>query len=362
MSELGYLQARVKSLTAAISATTSKKLKVAWKIDLDATTARLAELPASGFFKVTGSPWNVPLPDDVPIRSDSALLVKDLQRMLARSSVGWWINSDAYSSHIYKVTPASPRVPVTAFHSGTMVPYPQKRSTTQPGPELAWRFAQGVPVPEGAEPAVGTDKHMCVIDVVTGELWEMWLMGYDQHGIPGWSCGWGGWMPNHAENIGRYADVAGDARQFAHWGSTGTSLPIAAGMILQAELDAGVIPHALQLLLPDPKDEYVWPAQRTDGLPGKVIPEGSMLRLKPSVNVDALTGNNPTATATLRVMARAMQTYGVIVNDATAAGGVLCFRAEPSLDVKDFGDWPNNMLRAIAADDFEFIDPAYRPA
>jgi hypothetical protein len=47
VTELSLHQERVKSLTAAIAATTSTKLKAAWTTDLTATKARIAELQAS---------------------------------------------------------------------------------------------------------------------------------------------------------------------------------------------------------------------------------------------------------------------------------------------------------------------------
>ena len=308
--------------------------------------------PSGRYFARSGSPWNTPLPADAPIHSASAAYVADLARMKNTSAAGWWINRDEYSSPIYEVTSQTPSVRVTLVDDYDR-PFPAQRGDN-PAYELAWRLAQGVPIPAGAKAAAGTDQHMTVVNTDSGELWEMWLTREDRPGVTGWSARWGGYLPDHRANVGIYTDPAS-------WGSTGTSLPMAAGMILDSELRAGLIPHALQVTLPDPAAQAVWPAQRSDGDLARLIPEGSILRLKPSVDVNRYTAATPTATATLRTVAHAMQTYGLIVNDRTGSGGPIALRAEPVDQPYNFGDWPNNILNLIPIDHFEFIDVSYRP-
>ncbi len=82
-----------------------------------------------------------------------------------------------------------------------------------------------------------------------------------------------------------------------------------------SELKAGVIPHALAMNIPWAKPKtYSWPAQRSDGrsTDPNAIPEGARFRLDPTLNIDAL--NLPPMT---KMIAKAAQTYGMVVRDQT---------------------------------------------
>lgn len=310
---------------------------------------------AGRYFAASSSPWNTPLPAATPVHPSNAAYRTALQGMVSANATGWWINRDIFSSWIYEVQGSrTPRVPVTLVDdNGT--PVAAVRSATNNATEMAWRFAQGVPIPVDAVAAEGSDQHMCVIDAETSELWEFWLMRKGGWGnISGWACRWGGYMPNHRTNIGIFESPP--------WGATGTSLPIVAGMMLDKDLRAGVIPHALHLVIPDPAIGFVWPAQRGDGTdPARVLPEGSRFRIKSSVNVNSYSYGGAQETATLRMMAKAMQDYGIVIADRTGSGGPVTFRAEMTTNPYDFGGWPNNFLAAIPFADYEFIADTYRP-
>ena len=92
------------------------------------------------------------------------------------------------------------------------------------------------------------------------------------------------------------------------------------------ELRAGVIPHALALNVPwARKGAYSWPATRTDGrstAPGS-IPEGARFRIDPKLDLSRI--SMPPMT---RMMAVAVQRYGMIVRDQTGQG--LSFFGEDS--------------------------------
>ena len=65
---------------------------------------------------------------------------------------------------------------------------------------------------------------------------------------------------------------------------------------------------------------YSWPANRTDGWHDRAtaIPEGLRFRLDPTIDVDSLN-----LTRTGKIVARALQTYGMVVRDN--AGAVVFF-------------------------------------
>src|SRR5207249_1274073 len=73
------------------------------------------------------------------------------------------------------------------------------------------------------------------------------------------------------------------------------------------------ISHVLKIAIPDTASSHVYPFVGDEGRGGS-IPEGTLLRLKPSVDLSGLT---PAAL----VIARALKTYGAVVGD-TSGGPV----------------------------------------
>jgi hypothetical protein len=73
------------------------------------------------------------------------------------------------------------------------------------------------------------------------------------------------------------------------------------------------ITHVLRVAIPDTASSHVYPFVGDEGR-GGTIPEGSLLRLKPTADLSKL---SPAA----RVIARALQTYGAVVGD-TSGGPV----------------------------------------
>lgn len=133
-----------------------------------------------------------------------------------------------------------------------------------------------------------------------------------------WHAGWAGRILNASAHPGHYRKLlssTGNILEDAPWGSTASSLPMAAGLMMISELQSGHIDHALSIALPDTKAKsWVWPAQRTDGGDTSVdaIPEGARFRLNPALDINSL--NLPPFT---KMMAVAAQKYGIIVNDRT---------------------------------------------
>lgn len=316
---------------------------------------------AGKYFSTIQSPWNQALPDDVPIRADSSIFTRELQGYLDSSRVTWWINRGSYSSPIYEVPHETPRVPVTLINDdGISITSPLRNGGGRP--HLAWILSQGVPVPKGALAANGTDMHMAIVDSGSGELWEFWKMQLSQSGT--WTARWGGYMADHRRNPGIFRDEVSPLA-YSGWGSSATSLPIIAGMMLDNELRAGHIPHALQLVVPVISSEWWWPAQRRDTtLPeAGVLREGMRLRFPPTFNPSDLearySGRSATATRTLRMIATAIRDYGLIIVDR---GEALALRAEPTANPYDFGDlYPSNLLRPLPLDQLQVIQPWWVP-
>jgi hypothetical protein len=251
------------------------------------------------------SVWNAPLSDHAPLDPSSpartAALLTEVRAEI-QNGTGPWISETQYSTPIYTVPQSQRRVPVT-IDAGTWAN------------SLKAALADGVPIPPNARPAVGTDRHLTIYQPSTDTLWEFWKAIKLRDG---WHASWGGAMQNVSKSPGYYTSSSWPGlkgNEGWNWGSTATSLPVAAGTIRIDELRRGRIDHALAIDLPNACAKvFAWPAQRTDGTltTSTCIPEGARLRVDPSLDLSTL-GLPP---ITL-ILARAAQRYGMIVRDKT---------------------------------------------
>lgn len=274
--------------------------------------AEAAKAPTGSRLFAATSVWNAPLADTALLDPLSEPLTAafrfEIQQQI-RGGYGPYIATRTYSTPIYRVGRRQPRVPV-------------QLDTGPWGATLAHELAAGVPIPASARPAVGTDGHLTVWQPSTDTLWEFWRARMD---VDGWHASWGGKMRDVSNSPGHYRDRSRHGRviEQRNWGSTASSLPVAAGVVTMQEARRGSIDHALALNLRAPcADVYSWPAQRTDGinrLPN-CLPEGAHLRLDPRLDLDALAMPRFT-----RMLAEAAQRYGMIVRDGTGeATGFFC--------------------------------------
>jgi hypothetical protein len=276
------------------------------------------------------SVWNAPLPDNAPLTANSAALVAELQRQV--TTYGTWINTRQYSTPVYTVPADQPRVRVTL---DTFMP------------ALQDAFAS-VPIPSDAVPAQGSDAHLTVWQPSTDSLWEFWKM---RLASDGWHARWGGAMSGVSTSPGYFP---------APFGATGTSLPLLGGLMRVSELQAGRIDHALAIAIPQAQaQQFVWPAQRTDGAStfADAIPEGTRLRIDPRLDVASL-GLPPVGLA----MARAAQRYGIVVRDQA---GAVTFYGEDSTPMPApnpytalyAGKYPNNILAKFPWGRLQMVAP-----
>jgi hypothetical protein len=92
------------------------------------------------------------------------------------------------------------------------------------------------------------------------------------------------------------------------------------GSIWPKELRDGVIKHALSFSTPvTNKNGYVWPATKNDGTLSNnpfAIPEGTLIRIKPDINIDTIQGLGEIE----KIVYKAIQTYGMYCGDTNGAG------------------------------------------
>lgn len=189
-------------------------------------------------------------------------------------------------------------------------------------------------LPEGAVPQGDQDGHMIIVEppgvnpnpkfagmTVETEIWECTVSGTwpNQTVTPG-----GGASPcqfnvsttngNFVQNIA--SSSPGSAR--------GCGISCVAGLVLQAEFEAGVIPHAMAATAPfTAHAPYVAPSANTgaagqprlpaiisDGNTSGGIPESAHLQLDPAYDISGLSSS-------LQIIAKCHQDYGFFLTDST---------------------------------------------
>ncbi len=198
---------------------------------------------------------------------------------------------------------------------------------SDPGP---YPIPDNTPI-EGGPNAEG-DRHTIVLDSTNHMLYEVFSIFPARHG---WTAGGGSIF-----------DLNSNAQRPDGWTSADAAgLSILAGVVQYAEVASGEVNHAIRVTLDYSQRAYVYPAthfasSRTDTL---IAPMGLRYRLKRSFNINRFTGQ-------ARVIARALQKYGMIMADN---GGNWFFTGGIS------SRWNNeelNRLKEIMGSDFEVVD------
>lgn len=318
----------------------------------DGPAAALAP-PRGGLYSAS-SPFNQPIPANPAIEPGSAEMVQGLVKAEAEENfvltVGRWTVSTYFAG---PSTPSSNvalrKAPPQWGEDPGYVGFPPGWSDSL-SRQLPFEM-RGVPIPPGAEADPSLDAHMTVIDPAANCEYDF----YGAHQTAqGWQAIWGNSTPLNGSGV--YPNGMGTKAS----GFAGS-----AGLIWPQELKEGHIDHALFFAYPYTKSGGpVSPATSADGLstmPG-ALPEGARVQLDPGLDLDALR-----LAPYQETIARAMQTYGMILGDtggafALFAVGRNSFPTDPYKDLLPAGDYPD--LGAIPADRFRVLSlPAqqYKP-
>lgn len=265
--------------------------------------------PPRRFFSDT-SFWNQPLPDRAEIDPRNGHFLALLK---TEPSGGFGINLHKWTIPVYEVESTTPRVHV-AKHTLTA----EERRTWQTDRETFGHgpgFDDGVPIPKAAMPDPEEDAHFAVVDWKAMRAWDTW--GFRVRPDGSFESNTGMTYPLDGEGAFRTSDFDvkdGESIHF-HGPSRAAGVPAIAGLILYDEVLAGEIRHKLACAIRFPaRQEFVFPAAWTDGPVVGGIPEGAVIQLDPHLDLarfDLLPGE--------RVVARAMQRYGMVLVDY--AGG-----------------------------------------
>jgi hypothetical protein len=263
------------------------------------------------------NPWNRRVDAD-PLRVDSDAIIATIQ-----SFGGNRLHPDFGENPDYGI----PYVVVGADQPEVPIEYQAYGDESDPGP---FPIPLDAPV-EGGDGASG-DRHVLVVRSDTCELFELYRA---------FRSG-GGW---DADSGARFDLSSNDLRPLGWTSADAAGLPILPGLVRYEEVAAGSIDHAIRMTFARTQDGYILPAthaasNRSDPT---LPPMGLRLRLKSSFDVGSLTGQ-------ARVIAVAMQRYGVIVADN---GSNWYFQGAPSpgWDDDDLG-----RLKSVSGDWFEVVD------
>jgi hypothetical protein len=190
------------------------------------------------------------------------------------------------------------------------------------------------PYPIPATPKIerGSDRHMLIVDKSTCTLYELFAA---RKTASGWRAGSGAiWsMTSNALRPDTWtsADAAG--------------LPILPGLVRYKEVSDGVIDHALRFTTPLTRRAHIYPARHDagSGNGAALPPMGLRVRLRADFDLSTL---GPQA----RVIAVAMQTYGMILADNGSAWYV------SGTSDRRFNDDDLRTLNTIKGEDFQVVD------
>ncbi len=247
--------------------------------------------------------WNTPLASNQTIHWNSKNFVNEL--VANTKLAGPWINTTKYSTPVYVVNAKIPLLSVKIIENGV-----EKSSTV-----LYAEALKGIPVPEDAVPAAGSDGVITIYDKTTDTLYEFWRMKK----VDGkWEAAWGGILKNASTSNGIMPTVINSKGGQEKWGATATGLPAAGGIMMLHELMSGKISHALEFAIPRPKQsQFVWPAQRTDGFytGPNAIPEGARFRFASTIVID------PNWSPIIKMMVTAVRDFGMVLRDRSGSVG-----------------------------------------
>jgi len=261
--------------------------------------------------------WNQDI-SQAPPHANSAAIISSIQ-----STGGTRLHPDFgenpdYGIPFVVVPGGQPLVPIT---------YTAYGDESDPGP---FPVPLDAPVEGGADS--DGDRHVLVVRAETCDLFELYRAFRS-------GSGW------RADSGARFDLRSGALRPLGWTSADAAGLPILPGLVRFEEVAAGEIRHAVRVTFSRTRRGYVLPATHFASSSDSVDlpPMGARLRLSASFDTSRLTGQ-------ARVIAVAMQRYGLIVADN---GSNWFFQGAPSAG---WNDDDLNQLKSISGSNFEVVD------
>ena len=238
-------------------------------------------------FDDPSNPFLQPIPSSYQVHPNSAQMIDLIKSSCGNQFDNTYIVAKDYSTPVYIADENTGRADIKI----TLYNMPSGKN-----------YLQSVPLVKGSGAAAGGDMHYSVIDKSTGCLYEFW--GFQNNKAYS-----GNAISIHSNGI--YADGRGTVA--AGWSQL-------LGVIWPSELKNGLIDHALTFTVSvTDKNGYVEPATHNDGTLSSnpyAIPEGTLIRIRPDINIDTISGIGNTE----RTVYKAIQKYGMYCGDTNGAG------------------------------------------
>lgn len=261
----------------------------------------------------TDNAWNVDI-SGAPLHPRSAQMISYIQARGGDNLHPDFGENPAYGIPFVVVPQGQPVVPIT---------YDAYGDESDPGP---------FPIPLDAPVEGGSDRHVLVVQQGTCQLFELFV---------GRRSG-AGWV---AESGAKF-DLRSNALRPIGWTSADAAgLPILPGLVRYEEVAAGRIDHAIRITFTTTQRGFILPATHFASSNTNIDAPamGQRMRLSASYDISGLTGQ-------ARVIAVAMQRYGVIVADN---GSNWFFQGAPS---PGWNDDELNQLKSIPGTAFQVVD------
>jgi hypothetical protein len=261
--------------------------------------------------------WNQEIAS-APLHPRSAEIISHIQATGAKALHPDFGENLTYGIPFVVVPVSQPLVPIT---------YTAYGNESDPGP---FPIPPNAPVEGGGG---GGDRHVLVVQEGSCQLYELFVGRPD---------GQGGWL---ADSGAKFDLTTGALRPLGWTSADAAGLPILPGLVRYDEVASGVINHAIRATFSETQSGFVLPATHfASDDPDPTLPAmGMRLRLRADYNISGLTGQ-------ARVIAAAMQRYGLIVADN---GGNWFFQGAPNAG---WNDDDLNQLKAVPGTAFEVVN------
>jgi hypothetical protein len=245
--------------------------------------------PPSDRFFAPDSPWNTPIPAGVQVLPQSAQWIDALHAQSGNINV----NQGSWTPNVF-----------TSKQSD-----PTQNMVNQDG----WRL-DSVPIPANLFPSGDSDAHAVIIAPWQNRAYEFFELRKNAQGQ--WTM--------HSGVVFRLNGSGWWDGTYSSGGVTGPWAARASGasllaMIRPQDVAAGEIRHALSCAAPKGAlGPPVTPARTSDGSGGSgALPMGSRLQLDPAYDLNQLEAGD-------RIIARAMQVYGMYPTDSSSVVAIYC--------------------------------------
>jgi hypothetical protein len=266
------------------------------------------------------NPWNTRVddPSRFPVHPSSATYIANMNPGThLHADWGAW-STDKYGIPWQTVPASQPLVPMSFDYA----------DESDPGP---YPFPPTALVEGGA--GSGGDMHVLVLQTGTCLLYETWSSTFVG---PGWQCGSGAKFNLRSNELRADGWTSSDA----------AGLPVLPGLVRIAEVQAGVIPHALRFTVANTQAAFIHPATHAAGKNNADLPPmGLRIRLKSSYDTSGASGP-------ARVILTAMQQYGMLLADNGSAWYVT---GDSDDGWTPLMDGVNQAFSALHGSDFEAV-------